>query len=387
MPCSTLRNVRLKAVYAAVPEQEITIESELAYYGSFKKLERARRMLGTDRRRVTWDNLTASDLCKAAAERLLREQDVDRQTLDAIIFVSQSPDYELPATAGILQHTLGLSNSCAAFDVNQGCSGYVYGLWLGGSLIGSGACRRVLLLAGDANTARRDVRNRVTAPILCDGGSASLLEYDATAAPIPFSLGTDGSGFRHLLIPGGRSRVPFARDLEGNKVFFTDITTSSGTPWRLGEVYMNGLEVFKFILDVVPGHLQQFLTYCDTTQDAIDWVILHQANKQIVEAVADKSGFPLPKVPCETFSRYGNLSSASVPATFCDTFGKAGTSGRQRLLLSGFGVGFSWASCLIEARDIACAPVLDVRPPEGAPGPKEWLSYWISVLSGTNVGE
>lgn len=166
MPDAILSHVRLDAVYAAVPEREIRIEDELEYYGgSRKKAERARKIIGTDRRRIAWPGLKASDLCLAAAGRLLDEREVDRAFVDALILVTQSPDFDLPATACRLQETLGLSRHCAAFDVNQGCSGYVYGLWMAAGLIASGACSRVLLLAGDAPYMPRPANNRIIAPI------------------------------------------------------------------------------------------------------------------------------------------------------------------------------------------------------------------------------
>lgn len=382
MSYCSLNGVRLSSVYAAVPQKEIRLEDELAYYGgSLKKAERARKMIGTDRRRIAWPGITASDLCKAAALRLLEEQSVDRETIDALIFVSQSPDYDLPATACILQHELGLPATCAAFDVNQGCAGFVYGLWLAASLISAGSCGRVLLLAGDACNAPRDPHNRITTPIFGDGGSASLLCRDYEAAAMHFSLGTDGSGYKAIIVPGGRSRLPYSRDFEENRIFFEDIRSASGTPWRLNGVYMNGGEVFQFTLETVPAHLREFMKQTGASPESVDWLFLHQANRQIVEMVAEKAGFPVAKAPWQSFSRYGNLSSASIPAALCDLFGQAGTTGKGRFLLCGYGVGLSWASCLLETAGIACGQVLDVPPADNGPDREEHIRHWVKALS------
>lgn len=377
-----LNGVRLAAVYAAVPQKEIRLEDELEYYGgSLKKAERARKMLGTDRRRIAWPGTTASDLCKAAAQRLLEEQGVDRGTIDALIFVSQSPDYDLPATACVLQHELDLPATCAAFDVNQGCAGYVYGLWLAASLISSGACGRVLLLVGDAYYAPRDPANRVTTPLFGDGGSASLVCRDDSARPMHFSLGTNGAGYKAIIVPAGRSRLPYERDFEENELFFEDIHTSAGTPWRLTEVYMNGGEVFQFTLETVPTHLREFMARTCANPEQVDWLFLHQANKQIVEMVAEKAGFSLEKAPWRSFSRYGNLSSASIPVAICDQFGAEKSSGSGSFLLCGYGVGLSWASCLLETDGIACGPVLDFHLAGDAPDREELIRRWTAVLS------
>lgn len=377
-----LNGVRLAAVYAAVPQKEIRLEDELEYYGgSLKKAERARKMLGTDRRRVAWPGTTASDLCKAAAQRLLEEQGVDRGTIDALIFVSQSPDYDLPATACVLQHELGLSANCAAFDVNQGCAGYVYGLWLAATLVSSGACGQVLLLVGDACCAPRDPVNRITTPLFGDGGSASLVCRENNAPPMHFSLGTKGAGYKAIIVPGGRSRLPYKRDFEENRIFFEDIYTPTGTPWRLNEVYMNGGEVFQFTLETVPAHLREFMGQAATGPEQVDWLFLHQANKQIVEMMAEKAGFPVEKAPWQSFSRYGNLSSASIPVAICDQFGGTGTSGGGNFLLCGYGVGLSWASCFLKTEGITCGSVLDFCHKDDAPGREERIRRWIAVLS------
>lgn len=338
-------------------------------------------MLGTDRRRIAWPGTTASDLCKAAAQRLLEEQGVDRGTIDALIFVSQSPDYDLPATACVLQHELDLPATCAAFDVNQGCAGYVYGLWLAASLISSGACGRVLLLVGDAYYAPRDPANRVTTPLFGDGGSASLVCRDDSARPMHFSLGTNGAGYKAIIVPAGRSRLPYERDFEENELFFEDIHTSAGTPWRLTEVYMNGGEVFQFTLETVPTHLREFMARTGANPEQVDWLFLHQANKQIVEMVAEKAGFSLEKAPWRSFSRYGNLSSASIPVAICDQFGAEKSSGSGSFLLCGYGVGLSWASCLLETDGIACGPVLDFHLAGDAPDREELIRRWTAVLS------
>ena len=379
---SSLPHVRLCAVYSAVPEKEIAIEDELEYYdNSLKKADRARAMIGMDKRRIAWPDLTAADLCKAAAERLLCDAQANRSEIDALIFVSQTPDYSFPATACILQNELGLPHSCAAFDVNQGCSGYVYGLWMAAGLLSSGACSSVLLLAGDAHYRQRDPRNRIIAPIFGDGGSATLLRRVDNAPAAHFSVGTDGAGYKHIIMPGGGSRIPYSRLPEENAVMFEDIAGPLGEPWRLNEMYMNGPAVFEFTMNVVPAHIKHLLERASTPLESIDLFLPHQANKQIVKALAAKVGIPAEKTVNTVFGRYGNLSSASIPAAFCEAYGDRGTSGRQKLLLSGFGVGLSWASCIIDVEDAVCAPVLDVRAPDQAPDRRERIADWMTVLA------
>lgn len=378
---ATFSHVRLEAIYTAVPQKELHIEDELVFYGnSMKKVERTRKMLGTDKRRIAHPGLITSDLCQIAAERLLSELGVERSSIDALIFLSQSPDFDLPATACRLQAALGLSRHCAAFDVNQGCAGFVYGLWLASSLIAAGGCRKALLLVGDVPYMARDIRNRIITPIFGDGGSAALVCRDEQAPDMHFELGTDGTGFRHIIMPGGRAMLPYRRTFADNEQFFTDIEDSLGNPWRLNEVFMNGGEIFNFVMTTVSGHLKAFMQRCGVSQESIDWLFLHQANKQIIETLAAQAGIPSEKAPSAAFSKYGNLSSASIPSAMCEQFGEMPLADGQRLLLCGYGVGLSWASCLMETSNLRCAPVISVTPEDV---PAKWsLEQWRGLLEG-----
>lgn len=372
-------NTRIVAVRAAVPSQEIKIEDELEYYGgSLKKAERAKNMIGTCCRRQAYPNQTASDLCFSAAEDLLENYPHLRENTDALIFVSQSPDYDFPATACILQNRLGLSRNCAAFDVNQGCAGYIYGLWLAASLLNSG-CNNILLLAGDVPYRKRNPRNRIIAPIFGDGGSATYLCRDEAEKPLFFSIETDGSGYDYIIMPAGRGRLPFSEDFSQNKSFFTDIVDSHGLPWRLCDTYMNGKEVFGFTLSVVPEHIKEFIKKTEYNTDKIDYFILHQANRQIISEIAKKAGLPTDKTPSSSFSKFGNLSSASIPTALCDLLGNEVISRQTRMLLCGYGVGLTWGSCLWEFDRCDFGPVIDVVDPHFA-GPEEQTNNWINFI-------
>ena len=377
----TLQRVRIAAVRAAVPTQEIRLEDEAAYYGgSMKKVSRMKMTLGMDRRRVCPVDVTASDLCAFAAQNLLATPGVDADATDALIFVSQSPDWTLPATACELQHRLGLPQHCAAFDVNQGCAGYIYGLWIGSSLIASGAARQALLLVGDAHSFSRDVRNRITAPVFGDGGSATLLVRDETAPPMHFGLGTDGSGFETIIAPAGRSRIPFVREHERNEAATRDIVDPYGNPWQLMDTYMDGGRVFNFTIDVVPQHLQDCMKYAAVSPEELDWLFLHQANKQIVEGIADKVGVPLAKTPSGSFSRYGNTASASIPVALCDAAISKPPLGT--ILMSGYGVGLAWGSCLCSIDRWDCAPLLEYEADPARPTREQRIERWEKIIKG-----
>lgn len=382
---ASIPQMSIRAIRSAVSGKKINIEDELEYYGgSLKKAERARKMIGINTRRQAWPGQTASDLCYAACQDLLADFSDMRDKIDALIFVSQSPDYDLPATACILQDRLGLPKACASFDVNQGCAGYVYGLWLGASLCNSG-CKNILLLAGDTPKWPRDPQNRIIAPIFGDGGSATLISCQPDQVATPFSLGSDGSGFENLIVPAGRYRLPFAFDNELNAPLVKEITDGNNTPWRMLDVYMDGQKVFEFTLEVVPKHIRQFMEQAKIHPSAIDYFFLHQANAQIVGEIAKKVALPKEKTPTESFSAYGNLSSASIPAAICHLFGPSGTTGNKLFLLCGYGVGMAWASCIWQANNCSIKPVIEVPRPENDMSWQEKIEYWRAKISGASA--
>lgn len=376
-----LQNVRIAGIRAAVPANEIRLEDEAEYYGgSQKKVARMRKTLGMDRRRVCPPDVTASDLCACAANNLLASMPEAKDKIDALIFVSQAPDWNQPATACELQNRLGLSKTCAAFDVNQGCTGYIYGLWIGSSLVSSGAARNVLVLVGDANAAGRDPRNRVMAPVFGDGGSATLLCRDENAKVMSFGFGTDGSEFETIITPGCQARIPMISSPENNDVFAEDILDPGGNPWQLRDAWMDGGAVFNFTMDIVPNFLNETLEHSRLNEKDINWLILHQANKQIVETVAQKAGFPLEKTPSDSFGRYGNLAAASIPAALCDAFGDGKSPGQ--ILMCGYGIGLAWGSCLCDIKDWNCAPTLNFIPEPNRPTRAQRIERWKKIIKG-----
>lgn len=374
-------HVRLAAVHACVPPDAISIMDELRYYGgNSKKVERLRKAVGLNTRRVCPEGVTASDLCFQAASDLLDSAGMAREDIDALLFLSQTPDYQMPATACVLQHRLGLSRECAAIDLSQGCSGYVYGLWMAASLIASGACRKLLLLVGDVLPPRNPA-NRAVSPIFGDGGTASLLVHDPAAPAMPFALGTDGSGHELIAIPAGRARRPLSLRQEDDAELYEDISDADGNPWRMLQPYMNGRKISDFSLQVVPDHITRFLRRVNVTPERIDWLFLHQANGHIVKCVTEMAGFSPSQIWSETFSQYGNLACGSIPAAICHRLGGRGAVDGQ-MLLCGFGVGLSWGSCLVRASGLRAGAISDYRGDIAKNYAAGYSAHWREIFEG-----
>lgn len=391
MNYSEFYHVRLSCISSVVPKHEISLDDEISYYNNDKrKIERIKKTIGLDKRRIAPEGITSSDLCIQAAQHALNAMDYAPESIDALIFITQTPDYPAPATAFLQQAALGLPEHCAVFDVNLGCSGYIYGLWLASCMIECGACKRVLLLSGDAGFRYLNPANRIVAPIFGDAGSASLLVHDENAAPLSFSLGNNGQGCEAIIRPGGGGRIPHLPGREPSG-YMDEVKDLNGNPWSVGgygNTWMDGGAVFDFTMSVVPEHIRRHLTHKQLTPDDLDYLVLHQANRQIVESIASSTGFRPEQAPWETLGKYGNQACASVPCVICDQLKSACDVGTPlKLMLCGYGIGLSWGSCIGDFTGLHCCGMSDFVPPAHIPTREEHISYWHNKFSGDDSNE
>ena len=333
MALSTLHNVRFAGMASCVPKRII---SNLEDCPPSQRSERERlvRNIGIQTRRLCQEWQCFSDLAFVAAEKLLSELQWQREDIDALIVVTQSPDYLTPATAVILQDRLGLPHSTIAFDVNLGCSGYPFGLHLLGSMISAGGVKKGLLLVGDKSATVKD-------PLFSDAGTATALEFDASAPPMHFDLNSDGSGYRAIMMPVGGYREPFraqhaipTRDQHGILHWPTDLI-------------LDGPAVLSFSTQRIPPSVEKLLQHTSIAKDSIDHFIFHQANRMINETIRKKLGLPIEKVP-STLHDLGNTSGASLPITVTARLHEQLNGTNARMLLCGFGIGLSWGTAIVE---------------------------------------
>lgn len=333
-----LEGVALRGLRACVPPQVRSLEDEHLIAEATER-ERLCKTIGVRQRHIATPDLCTSDLCQRAAEGLLKDLQWAADSIDVLIFVTQSSDYVIPATACALQHRLGLG-SCMAFDINLGCSGYAYGLWTAASLLKtiavSGRPARALVLAGDVSTSKLVPDDRGTVPLFGDAGSATALEIDPNAGAWTGLFGTDGSGAPHILVEAGALRRPLVPPKEPH-----DADTHAAL-YKAARLHLNGIEVFNFTLKNVPPLVQGVMAASGATTDNVDFFVLHQANQMMLKHLAKKCGLPEDKTPV-AMERYGNTSSASIPLTVADQLADAFDRPR-RLLLAGFGVGWSWSA-------------------------------------------
>ena len=283
-------------------------------------------MAGVRHRHVVAPGTTSADLCFEAAERLLDGLGWDRASVDALIMVTQTPDYALPSTSCLLQHRLGLSDACLAFDIGLGCSGYPYGLYVAASLLKAGGQKRVLLLHGETPSRFVAPEDHAATMLFGDAGSATALELCADAEAASFVLHTDGAGAEGLIIHGGgfRDRAP----ADPREMYLR----------------MDGAEIFNFTLQRVPALVRDTLALARLEAADIDHFVMHQANRFVMKHLAKKCGMPPERVPF-TIEDTANCVGPSIPVTI--TRAVPAADHPQRLMLLGFGVGLSWGGAVI----------------------------------------
>jgi 3-oxoacyl-[acyl-carrier-protein] synthase-3 len=333
MGLSTLKNVRFAGMATCVPKR-ILHNIDDAPPKIRSERQRLVRNIGIHQRRICQEWQTFSDLAFDATEKLLESLEWKRDEIDALIVVTQSPDYLIPATAIILQDRLKLSSATIAFDVNLGCSGYPFGIHILGSMIASGAIKKGLVLVGDRCATLND-------PLFSDAGTATALEFDANAAPMYFDLNSDGSGHRAIMLPVGGHREPFGYQHTIPK------RDDDGTLHWPAQLVLDGPAVLSFSTQQVPPSVRRAMEYAGTGVEEIDYFIFHQANKMINETIRKKLGLPVEKVP-STLADFGNTSGASLPVTMTARIHEALAEGRTRVALAGFGIGLSWGTCILD---------------------------------------
>ena len=351
MALFSTKHVRVAGISACVPKQR---ESNRDYDWL---TEEERTMLikttGIENRRIAAEGVTTSDMCFAAAEQLISEMHINREEIQLLIFVSQSRDYILPATAILLQQRLGLPHSCMAFDVGLGCSGYVYGLATMASMMATAGLRKGLLLAGDTSSLSLNRKDKSTYPLFGDAGTATILEFDPSAEhKMDFNLQSDGSGSNAIIITDGGTRHPIT------EATYIEKEVEKGIVRARKHLVLDGVEVFNFSLREVSPNINALLGYNATAISDYDYLVFHQANRLMNESVRKKVKATPEQVPY-SLKDYGNTSSASIPLTIVTELAEK-VKGETSFLFSGFGVGLSWGSVALKTKGLVCPPLLEI---------------------------
>lgn len=344
--------VGVTAMAGAVPHTIIN-NYEYTDYFPADQVKEVVDKIGVYERRFADNSTCSSDLCFAAAERLINDNSINREEIDLLIFISQTPDYRMPATSIILQDRLGLSKSCIAFDINLGCSAFLYGLSVAYSMMQGGNLRKALILDGETRSKVYSPKDRRSAFIFGDGGVAALVERNDKFGRSVFSLNSDGSRSDLIMIKGGGYRHPSSLETLKEKV-----VDEYGNIRSDEQGYMNGGDVFTFVIREIPRDIKKTLEYCGMTASDMDYIVFHQANNFINSYIAKKMKLDSTKIP-STIAKFGNTSSVSVPLTIVSEL-KGKLDGSNTLLLSAFGVGMTWATGIVPFVDCKISDIVEV---------------------------
>lgn len=347
------KNVGITAMAACVPKNRI---DNYKYGLDIWPEEEVRKVVdkvGVRERRFADAYTCSSDLCFAAAEKLIADNGINRSEIDLLVFVSQTPDYRMPATSILLQHRLGLPMSCIAFDVNLGCSGYLYGLSIVYSMMQQQGLRKALLLDGETRSKVYSRKDRRSAFIFGDAGTATLIERGERFGDSHFSLNSDGSRGDLIMIPAGGYRHPSSIETLKERV-----VDEYGNIRSDEHGYMNGADVFNFVIVEIPRDIRRLYAEIGKDLQEVDYYVFHQANSFINTFIAKKMKLDIGKIP-SCIEKYGNTSSASVPLTMVSELrGRLGS--RTNVMLSAFGVGMAWATASLTLDDCRVSEIVEL---------------------------
>jgi 3-oxoacyl-[acyl-carrier-protein] synthase-3 len=346
--------VAVRGVVCAVPGKPHNVDEFGAAFDP-QEVEKIKSTVGLRQVYRVQEGQTAGDLCTEAANVLLIDLGWDRDSVDGLIMVTQCPDYVCPATACVVHGKLALSASTFAYDVNLGCSGYVYGLWMASQAIASGTAKRVVLLAGDTISRSLSPEDKSVAMLFGDAGTATALEFDVSASPMSYVLGTDGSGYANLIMRGGGFRMRPTPEA------FARTKGEDGSVRSPMDLYMDGLAIFNFTLQRVGPLVSETLALQGWSAQQVDAFLFHQANAFMLKTLAKKMKLPTDRVPLN-IGKYGNTSMSSIPLLMADDFSERLRGDKpQNLLLAAFGIGYSWAAVAATLSGIKTAKVISTE--------------------------
>lgn len=330
---------KLTDLVAVVPSQVSRFVDELDQYSfSREKSLKLMDIMGFREHRIAPENVTASDLCEFGFKHLVESGRVEPETIDALIFISHTPDHFIPPTSSILHGKLGLREDCLCFDINHGCAGFIVGLQQAFMLLENAGIKRVALLNGDTLSRRINKKDRNSFPVVGDAGSVVIIENDSSAKPIQVFTKNRGKDALVLKIPAGAFRMPSRPET----AIAHDV--GDGNYRSLDNLNMEGASVFAFVQSEVPKMVDDILAAENLSKDEIDFYMFHQPNRFMLEKLADKIGVAREKMPNNIVENFGNSNSVTIPVNLVFNLSEQLKADMPiKLMMAGFGVGLTWA--------------------------------------------
>jgi len=339
----TFANRRMTGLLTVVPAHERSFMEEMDNFNfprarSLKLME----VMGYDRHRLVQGDVCSSDLAIHGLQHLFDSGRLGRDDFDALIVVTQSPDYIMPSTSSVVQGKLGLKNDLFCLDIAQGCAGFVIGMIQAFLLLAQESVRKVVLVNVDVLSRKVSPRDRNSYPLIGDAASIAVIERSDDPRPIHANLKMDGAGREALMIPAGGMRTPSSAETAALTA------DAEGNERSLDNLVMDGSAVFNFVQREVPPMIEALLDAAGRTSAEVEYFIFHQPNRFMLQKLADKMGVPRVKMPSNVVERFGNSSGVTIPMALTLNLGERLTSGPVTTCFAGFGVGLTWASMLMD---------------------------------------
>lgn len=353
MKC-VFRNNRITAITAVVPKDELRFDDEYPNYKlTEERARKLKKMMGLDRHRVVPESVTTGDLCYFGVRHLLDRGVLGKDDIGALVFASQTPDYFLPPTSNVIQGRLGLDKDVFCLDMNQGCAGFIVGLMQAFMLLELPEMKKVVVMCGDTGSRHATRRNRASWPLVGDAGAVAIVERTGEDATVFMNIKNDGSRHKALIIPAGAyRRMPSLETL-------AVVEVEEGIERSQQHMHMDGAAVFTFTLEDVPPLIDEILAFSGSTRETIDYFLFHQPNQFILKQMGNKMKIPPEKLPSNIVGVFGNVSSATIPLDIAFNCGATLLKGALRVCLSGFGVGLTWSSMVMNLGPLTECSVIE----------------------------
>ncbi|MCE9793799.1 ketoacyl-ACP synthase III [Shewanella indica] len=332
----------IAGIASYLPEKILTNDQLAKEYPDWS-VDKIFEKTGIVTRHIAEQSETCSSMAINAAKKLFIESDILPSDIDYILLCTQSPDYLLPTTACIVQNELGVKTSAGALDFNLGCSGYIYGLSMAKALIESFQAKKVLLITSELYSRYINDKDKSVRTLFGDAATATLIDGKPSDENLisSFEFGTDGSGAKNLIVPHGGSKQPIIPESYIERKF------ESGNFRAPNNLYMNGAEILTFTLKSIPKFVNTILSKSMLTTESVDRVVFHQANKFMLDKLRRKIGFSEQQF-LTSYEEYGNTVSSTIPLGLEKAIKNNEINQGHKVLLCGFGVGYSWAGCVVE---------------------------------------
>jgi len=337
-----LKGIQITSISSCIPRNKVDLKKFTNEFGE-NEVARIIKTTGIEYIRQAAFNVTTSDLCIEAAQKLILVNKIDVSQIGAVVFVSQTADYLMPQTSHIIQDKMGLNEDTICFDLPIGCNGYIYGLYQASLLISSNSCKKVLLLSGDTSTKLINEKDRSLKMVFGDGGSATLIESGTDE--LSFIIYSDGSQYDRLIIPDGGGRNPI------NEISTKLNFDSDGNGRSSSNLYMDGMAIFNFAIKRVPPLIEEILNFANWDKGDVDLFGMHQANKFMIDYLRKKCGVSLENMPV-VVDGIGNTGPATIPILLTELSSEC--KAINKVVLCGFGIGLSWGavSCNLSKTNI-----------------------------------